>query len=487
MKSQPTPQEIYRRLAILGSVFVLLLAAAEYLAEIFFKGNAPDFSDENVLMNNLFVFFLINLNIIILSYLIFLIIKNVTKLILDRKKNILGSRLRMKLVLAFVSLSAVPTIILFLIAKGFISYFTDSYSDVIDLYRPIDSSYTLMLVSVTLLVVFLSIWIGLRIAQNISEPIKMLARGTTQVAKGNLTFKIPEIGDDEIGTLITSFNIMTNNLREANEELAAKQRMEAWQEVAKRIAHEIKNPLTPIQLCAQRLQKKFQAKLATNQAADAVVGESSLSDSELQVILDCSQTIVEQVQTLRTLVNEFSRFARMPKMLIEPIQLNDIISGLQKLYCQSHSNIVFDLELDERLPILNVDKEQLNRVFVNLIDNAIAAINGYWETLEAETTEIPRVILKTSYNNELGIVLITVADNGLGISDKDKEKVFEPYITNKKGGTGLGLAIVSSIILNHDGFVRIKNVDSHGTAFVVELPVRDTKTSPANHLNRANS
>jgi nitrogen fixation/metabolism regulation signal transduction histidine kinase len=448
----------------------MLLAVAEYLGRIFFKGDTPDFPDENGFKDSLFVFLLINLNIIILSYLIFLIIKNITKLILDRKKNILGSRLRIKLVLSFVSLSAVPTIILFLIAKGFISYFTDSYSKVIDLYRPIDSSYTLMLVSVTLLVVFLSIWIGLRIAQNISEPLKMLARGTTQVAKGNLAFKIPEIGDDELGTLITSFNTMTNNLKKANEELAAKQRMEAWQEVAKRIAHEIKNPLTPIQLCAQRLQKKFQGKLASAEQ-ETPAQQESLDKNDLQVILDCSQTIVEQVQTLRTLVNEFSRFARMPKILLESTQLNDIILGLQKLYCQSHSNIIFDLELDPALPILNVDKEQLNRVFVNLIDNAVAAVNEYWAGLKAKfTKEVPRIILKTFYNNELGIVLITISDNGLGVPDQDKEKIFEPYVTNKRGGTGLGLAIVSSIIVNHGGFIRVKDVEPRGTAFVIELP-----------------
>ncbi len=464
-KTQPTLRELYRRLLILGAILVLFLIVADYLAGLFFHGNAPEFSDDNELINSLFVFFLINLNVIILSYLLFLIIKNIVKIILERRHNILGSRLKAKLVFAFTGLSVVPTIVLFFIAKGFISYFMSSYSDIIDLYRPIDSSYTLMLVSITFLIIFLSIWIGLHIAQNISQPIRLLARATNQVAKGNFGFEVTRSTDDEMGELVTSFNTMMRELKRANEELAARQRMEAWQDVAKRIAHEIKNPLTPIQLSAQRIQKKFKDK--ENNGEQIKIGRD-----ELKAVLDSSKTIVEQVQALRTLVNEFSQFARMPNIALEKVQINDLLLNVYNLYNQSRNNIIFKLEVDEKVPELNLDKDQINRVFVNLLDNAVAAIDEYFAKAIKHNGERAEIDIKSVYDANLGIVSIIISNNGSCINTEFKDKIFEPYVTNKKNGTGLGLAIVSSIIAGHDGFIRVKDVVPHGASFVIELPVR---------------
>ena len=460
-----------KKLIILLVIFLLFIATAGYLSHILFEGNTPDFADDHALTDNIFLFLLVNINILILSYLIFLIIKNIAKLIIDRRSKILGSKLRTKLVLSFMGLSAIPSIILFLIARGFIGSFMQGWgAQQMDFYRQIDSGYLLMLAGITLLIVLLSMWIGLRIAQHISEPLKMLARGTSMIAKGNLSFKLPDMGNDELGTLITAFNTMTTDLKRSRDELSSRrmyaERMKAWREVAKRIAHEIKNPLTPIQLCSQRIQKRFSGKIPENTQEKNIV----LKVEDLNMVLDCCQTIVEQVNKLHTLVNEFSRFARMPKISLSPTQINDILSGLQTLYQEAHADIQFYAELDSSLPLLNVDKEQLDRVFVNLIDNAIASVQEYFSSKGAPSSEQPKIMLNTSYDNELGIVLISVTDNGLGIPEANINKVFDPYYTDKKNGTGLGLAIASSIISDHNGYMRVKNLPSHGTSFVIELP-----------------
>ena len=445
---------------------------------LLFEGNSPDMADDSAFTDHILLFLLVNINILILSYLVFLIIKNIVKLTIDRRSKILGSKLRTKLVLSFVGLSAIPALILFGVARGFVDSFIRGWGgENMDFYHQIGSSYTLMLAGITLLITFLSIWISLRIAQHISEPLKMLARGTSLIAKGNLSFKLPEIGNnDELGTLITSFNTMTQDLKKSREELMARrtyaERMKAWREVAKRIAHEIKNPLTPIQLCAQRIQKRFSGKIAEGNSDNVVIKAGDLS-----VVLDCCQTIVEQVDKLHTLVNEFSRFARMPKISLAPTQINDILSGLQTLYQEAHADIQFDANLDSNLPQLNVDKKQLDIVFVNLIDNAIASVHQYFNDKSHEggakmAVEHPKITFNTSYDGELDIVVISVTDNGLGISEKNINKVFEPYYTNKQGGTGLGLAIASSIISDHNGYIRAKSLPSHGASFVIELPTQ---------------
>ena len=471
-------------------VFVLFIAAAVHLSLILFEGNTPDLTDDSAFTNNIFLFLLVNINIIILSYLVFLIIKNIVKLTVDRRSKVLGSKLRTKLVLSFVGLSAIPALILFWVARGFVDSFIQGWGGGnMDFNRQIGSGYTLMLAGITLLIIFLSIWISLRIAQHISEPLKMLARGTSMIAKGNLSFRLPEMGNDELGTLITSFNTMTKDLKKSREELIAKrmyaERMKAWREVARRIAHEIKNPLTPIQLCAQRIQKRFSGHTAVCRDAKSCVSTRDsvcntnddivIKSGDLNMVLDCCQTIVEQVDKLHTLVNEFSNFARMPKISLAPTQINEILSGLQTLYNEAHADIQFIADLDDALPLLNADKKQLDRVFVNLIDNAVAAVRQYFSDAnikKANAEEKPKITLSTSYDSELSIVVISVTDNGIGIAAKNINKVFEPYFTDKHGGTGLGLPIASSIISDHDGYIRVKNLPSHGTSFVIELPVR---------------
>ncbi len=224
------------------------------------------------------------------------------------------------------------------------------------------------------------------------------------------------------------------------------QRMVAWKEVAQRIAHEVKNPLTPIQLSAQRLSKKYR---------DRFSGEEAL------VFDECTRTIVRQVDELKTLVNEFSNFARMPSANPAPNNMNEIIKEVAALYRDNQKNIYFSLNLGEELPVLEVDRDQMKRVFINLIDNSIASIDGSG-----------MIILETSCDKGYKIARIEVADTGCGIPEKDKARLFEPYFSTKKFGTGLGLAIVSDIIADHRGYIRVKDNIPAGTRFVIELPVK---------------
>ncbi len=214
-------------------------------------------------------------------------------------------------------------------------------------------------------------------------------------------------------------------------QLIKAQRMAAWREVARRIAHEIKNPLTPIQLSAQRLRKRYLEKLQPDGA----------------VFDECTRTIVKQVEELKGMVNEFSNFARMPASQPTLNQLNDIIQEALVLFQEAHKQIRFEF-ISNTLP-------------VNLIKNSLAAI-------ESEG----RIKIQTNYDPKLQMVRLEVSDDGCGIQDEDKGRLFEPYFSTKKSGTGLGLAIVNAIISDHNGYIRVRDNKPKGTTFVIELPIR---------------
>ncbi len=223
------------------------------------------------------------------------------------------------------------------------------------------------------------------------------------------------------------------------------QRSAAWTEVAKRIAHEIKNPLTPIRLSAQRLQKKFGAGVAD------------------PAFKECTDMIIEQVDDLKNLVNEFSLYARMPKSNPILADLNKTIEEALVLFREAHKerDIVFTPDLN--LPEFRFDPDQIRRVVANLLDNAIAAL---------EHTAQGRVDIRTQYDSLLMIGRITVADNGIGIPKSLRDRIFEPYVTTKEHGTGLGLSIVKRTVEEHNGFIRALPNQPQGTKFLIELPVQ---------------
>ncbi len=229
-------------------------------------------------------------------------------------------------------------------------------------------------------------------------------------------------------------------------EIEKAQRMAAWREVARRIAHEVKNPLTPIQLSAQRLKKRY---------------GKELDSKEGKIFQGCTEMIISQVEELKRLVNEFSNFARMPAANPVPTDIRKIIKEVLSLYQEAHKDVKFSFKDSKAVPVFNLDGEQMRRVMINLLDNAIEAINGEGQ-----------VLIDLNYDKILQMVKIEVADNGKGISMEHRARLFEPYFSTKKQGTGLGLAIVNTIITDHDGFIRILDNKPKGTRFVIELPVR---------------
>ncbi len=731
------PKEIRKRKreAIIIAVSLFLIIAFTF-AEL----HLSRLSSEAPLGSNILIFGIINVVILLIILLIYLVARNVAKLLLERKQNIIGAQLRTKLVVAFVGLSLVPTMILFFVSAGFITnsiqnwfnkqvetslseslevaqiyyktsaanalyygkqisvqikqqkllndenhtqlkelirnkqkeynlgvvevysaqreelsratnprlpvseftnpssedinvglrgkeltrinsvgkadlirgivpvYSTWNQSDVVGvvvvnyyvpyslvskmkeisasynefrqlkiLKTPITTGYILTLFLITMVIAFLAVWFGIYLAKSLTNPIQELAMATRQVAEGNLNIHLGETRNDEIGMLITSFNKMTEDLRNnqlklkmtteevirSNQELEQRrrymetvlrnvtagvisvdkdgnvttinksaqrllniqpaevsgknfrevlrpsyldivkemlrdlviskqdsvrkqvslplkdslltlmisltvlrddnedfigtvvvfddlthlmkaQRMAAWREVARRIAHEIKNPLTPIQLSAQRLRKRYLSRF-----------------SEDETIFDeCTGMIIKSVDELKSLVDEFSNFARMPASHPTINNLNQIISEALTLYQEAHRNITFSFSSADSIPPFMLDHDQIKRVFINLLENAVSAVDGSGE-----------ISVESLYNKELNIAVCTVADNGHGITPEDRQRLFEPYFSTKKAGTGLGLAIVSTIVSDHNGFIRVKDNYPKGTRFIIELPI----------------
>jgi two-component system nitrogen regulation sensor histidine kinase NtrY len=227
-------------------------------------------------------------------------------------------------------------------------------------------------------------------------------------------------------------------------DLIKAQKAAAWQEVAQRIAHEIKNPLTPIQLSAQRLRKKYFEKAAD---FDKIFDEGT-------------QVIVNEVGSLKNMVDEFSKFARMPAPQMAEGSLHDVLREVIALYQGAHRDVEFLAEFDEVLPALRFDREQIKRVLVNLFNNGIQAMN-----------QKGRLWVTTRYDGKRRRAVVSVADEGSGISPEDHEKLFMPYFSRKRTGTGLGLAISRRIITDHEGQIAAANNQPRGTVFTFELPV----------------
>jgi len=256
-------------------------------------------------------------------------------------------------------------------------------------------------------------------------------------------------------TLLVSLNVLRDDrgkylglvaVFEDLSEIEKAQRMAAWREVARRIAHEVKNPLTPIQLSAQRLKKKYGHRIAQEDG---------------KVFEECTDLIVNQVEELKRLVNEFSNFARMPASNPTPSDINQIITESVGLFREAQKNTRIVFNDSTEVPMYKVDKEQIKRVMINLLDNAIGAIDGDGE-----------IEIDLSFDKEQEMVRIEVADNGRGIPPEHKMRLFEPYFSTKKQGSGLGLAIVSTIISDHNGFIRVHDNKPRGTKFIIELPLR---------------
>ena len=255
----------------------------------------------------------------------------------------------------------------------------------------------------------------------------------------NLSVKITQIRNP-INNRFSGVLVVLTDLTD----LIKAQRMLVWREVAKRIAHEIKNPLTPITISSQRILKALE-----------------LPDEKFRKIVEDSLNILQQeLNSIKQLAEEFSNFARLPEIKFTKGDINQLLEKLIAVYTSIYSQIDFKVNLSLDIPILiKMDVEQMKRILVNIIDNAVESMGdkGVIEIL-------------TGYNKETQFVRIEIADNGPGISDEDKQKLFMPYFSNKSSGTGLGLAIAHSIIEEHNGMISVEDNIPHGARFIVEIP-----------------
>jgi two-component system, NtrC family, nitrogen regulation sensor histidine kinase NtrY len=448
----------------------------------------------------------------------------------------------------------------------------EEYMQLEALKQPLFLNYIMISGFFTLIVIFMALWVSLRLARGITTPIQGLAEATEKVASGNLDVHVDISRDDEIGLLIDSFNHMVRELKEGKESLQASytesnrrrltienileniqsgvisldaegnvnainnaacailnvtphdvigknyqvilsaiksdslqefvlginlrflqraerevwatirgkrrlikisitglrdsnseylgllvvfddltdviraQRALAWQEVAKRIAHEIKNPLTPIKLSTERMLRRWEH------------GDSDFG----QVFERSTRTIIKEVDGLKKLVDEFSRFGKMPEIQKVPAALGGIIDEVVTLY-KEYRDVRFDVVIPREAPLIEIDCDQFRRVLINLFDNAIQAMRN------SGIIEI-RTVFDLSANR----VSIEIADNGPGIREEDKEKLFLPYFSTKESGTGLGLAIASRIISDHRGYLRVRDNEPRGTVFIIDMPIRES-------------
>ncbi|NPU99817.1 MAG: HAMP domain-containing protein [Brevinematales bacterium] len=295
-------------------------------------------------------------------------------------------------------------------------------------------------VPILIAVFFISMSFGRRITSNIED----IATGTRIIADGNLNYRVKISSRDEIGDLAVNFNRMAQKLKIAAEQIKRMERLEAWQEMAKRLAHEVKNPLTPIKLSAERLMVTYGVK----------------TPQEFAKILDKTvSTVINETQRLETLVNEFSKFARLPYLSITKSDIIAVLHEIGEFFRGAYPDFKLECECHRPEFIVEFDVNQFKQVIINIITNAIEACADREKQVKMTTSEADDRIQ------------IAIRDKSGGISPAVQEKMFEPYYTTKASGTGLGLAIAERIILEHGGNIWFET-DAEGTVFYLELPVR---------------
>ena len=309
-------------------------------------------------------------------------------------------------------------------------------------------TFAIIYIILVTLLLFLSTAIAISFASRLTKPIINLINASDSISKGALDVKVPDLEtDDEFKKLNQNFNSMIERLKEQQDKLLTTERYEAWETVARKLAHEIKNPLTPIQLSIDSLREKYKVKLNND-------------GKEFEKYLE---TINRQVKDIEKLVNEFSNFARMPSPLLKKIDIVKITNksvDLIKMTSKSSINLIENT----KNVFINGDEDQLNRVFINLIKNSEEA---FLEKFEKDPNFKGNIDIEIYDNNDY--IFIKLTDNGIGITDA--KKAMTPYFTTKKTGTGLGLPIVTKIINEHSGNFSIKNkTNESGTIVKISIP-----------------
>ena len=323
------------------------------------------------------------------------------------------------------------------------------YYSVQDNKTGIKITFAIIYILIVSLLLFLSIIVSINFVSKLTRPIINLIGASEKISEGDLNAKVPKIETDkEFKMLNENFNSMIDKLKLQQDKLLLSERHLAWESVARKLAHEIKNPLTPIQLSIDRLREKYLDKIGTD-------GEKFKS---------YLNTINKQIKDIEKLVNEFSDFARMPKPVFKKINIVDIVVRTLKLYELSDPNIEFIFNASKKDLSAKADEEQLNRVFLNLIKNSIESIK---EKNNKNVDFKGKINVDIRLNSDY--IYITINDNGVGFSGVDKTKMFTPYFTTKKEGTGLGLAIVGKIINDHNGEILL-NSEYDGAMVEVKIP-----------------
>ncbi len=310
-------------------------------------------------------------------------------------------------------------------------------------------TFAIIYIIVVTLLLFLSTSLAITFASRLTKPIINLIGASDSISKGALDVKVPDLEtDEELKQLNQNFNLMIERLKEQQDKLLINERYEAWESVARKLAHEIKNPLTPIQLSIDSLREKYKDQL-----------KDQSKDFEKYL-----ETINRQIRDIEKLVNEFSNFARMPRPMLKKI---NIVSLIKKSldFIKMTSKHTINLVINDDKAIINGDEDQLNRVFINLIKNSEEA----FEEMIQKDPNFKGIIDIEIYSNK-EYIICRLTDNGPGITDT--KKVMTPYFTTKKTGTGLGLPIVSKIIKEHSGVFSIKNIKKFkGTSISISLPI----------------
>ncbi len=311
----------------------------------------------------------------------------------------------------------------------------------VELKRHIRSAALLVGAGGIVLAILLSSWAAARV----TRPVEQLAQAAQDVAAGNWNARVAVSGQDELAQLADSFNQMTAELLGQKERLVQAERVAAWRELARRLAHELKNPLFPLQLTVENLVRARQQN----------------PEQFEEVFRESSRTLLAEISNLKGIIGRFSEFSKMPPPQLQPVQVNDAMRGVAKLFqaqleAPGQAKISCALQLDPLLEPVAADAELLHRAISNLVLNAMDAM-PMGGTLTLRTRA------------ESGKVLIEVADTGSGLTTEECERIFTPYYTSKQHGTGLGLAIVQSVVSDHGGRIRVESEPGQGTTFVIEL------------------
>ncbi len=312
---------------------------------------------------------------------------------------------------------------------------------------------TLTAVALAAVALLVTILLGAFVARRMTANLDRLVEGAQAASRGDLDHRVHIKRKDEIGALAQSFNVMMADLRASKERLVIAERIAAWQEIARRLAHEIKNPLTPIQMSVETMRKTWKKN---HPSFDEIFEESTA-------------TVLEETARLKRIVSEFSQFARMPKPMVMPCDLSEAVASCLALY---QGAVPIERKLAEDLPPIHADRDQLSQVLLNLLENARDAVESRTEG----DAESGRITVETRMGKHGDCLELIVEDNGPGLPDSVKEKLFTPYFTTKQGGTGLGLAIVHRMLAEHGGRIMAGDAPGGGARFVAQFPLGEPLT-----------